>query len=73
MKLLFYLAMSLFLMELLINSCELPLLQTVSHIKPAMCDSGPVRMWSRIKNINYHQILNDPLIEAAAALCVKAN
>ncbi len=56
-------------MELRTHSCALPLLQTISHIKPAICDSGPVRMWSRTKNINYHQILNDPLNEAAAALC----
>ncbi len=72
-KLLFDLAMQLFVMELRINSCRLPLLQTVSHIESAMCDGGPVRMWSRIKNINYHQVLVDPLHEAAAALCMKAN
>ncbi len=73
MKLIFYLAMQQFLMELRINSCGLPLLQTISRTKPVICDNGPVRMWSRIKNINYHQIMADLLHEATTALCVKAN
>ncbi len=39
----------------------------------SVCNSGPVRIWSKIKNINYHQFVADPLNEATAALCMKAN
>ncbi len=39
----------------------------------SVCNSRPVRMWSGIKNINYSQILDDPLNEAATAPCVKAH
>ncbi len=55
------------------SSISAALLQTISRTNlGSECNSRLVRMWSRIRNINYHQILAHPLNEATTALCVKA-